>query len=37
MAARAHYPLLYRLEERGWLHGRWMEAGERSGQRRAKL
>jgi PadR family transcriptional regulator PadR len=24
------YPLLYRLEERGWLHGRWIEkAGER--------
>jgi len=24
------YPLLYRLEERGWLHGRWVEkAGER--------
>ena len=24
------YPLLYRLEERGWLQGRWLEkAGER--------
>jgi PadR family transcriptional regulator, regulatory protein PadR len=24
------YPLLYRLEERGWLHGQWVEkAGER--------
>ena len=24
------YPLLYRLEERGWLRGRWVEkAGER--------
>lgn len=24
------YPLLYRLEERGWLHGRWVEkAGDR--------
>jgi DNA-binding PadR family transcriptional regulator len=24
------YPLLYRLEERGWLQGRWVEkAGER--------
>lgn len=24
------YPLLYRLEERGWLHGKWVEkAGER--------
>ena len=24
------YPLLYRLEERGWIHGRWQErAGER--------
>lgn len=24
------YPLLYRLEERGWLHGRWVEkASER--------
>jgi transcriptional regulator len=21
------YPLLYRLEERGWLHGRWVEKG----------
>jgi len=27
------YPLLYRLEERGWLHGRWVEkAGERREQ-----
>ena len=24
------YPLLYRLERRGWIHGRWIEkAGER--------
>jgi len=24
------YPLLYRLEKRGWIHGRWVEkAGER--------
>jgi DNA-binding PadR family transcriptional regulator len=24
------YPLLYRLEERGWIEGRWVEkAGER--------
>jgi len=27
------YPLLYRLEERGWLHGRWVE---KSGQRRRR-
>lgn len=27
------YPLLYRLEERGWLHGRWLE---QSGQRRRR-
>src|SRR5580693_5721077 len=25
------YPMLYRLEQRGWLHGRWVE---KSGQRR---
>ena len=25
------YPMLYRLERRGWLHGRWVE---KSGQRR---
>jgi len=27
------YPMLYRLEQRGWLHGRWVE---RSGQRRRR-
>jgi PadR family transcriptional regulator, regulatory protein PadR len=27
------YPLLYRLEERGWLHGRWVE---KTGQRRRR-
>jgi transcriptional regulator len=27
------YPLLYRLEERGWLHGRWVE---KAGQRRRR-
>ena len=27
------YPLLYRLEKRGWLHGRWVE---KSGQRRRR-
>lgn len=27
------YPLLYRLEKRGWLEGRWVE---RSGQRRRR-
>ncbi len=28
------YPLLYRLEERGWLHGRWVE---KTGQRRRRF
>src|SRR5919106_4479795 len=28
------YPLLYRLEERGWLQGRWVE---RAGERRRRL
>ena len=28
------YPLLYRLEERGWLQGRWVE---KSGQRRRRF
>ena len=28
------YPLLYRLEERGWLQGRW---AEKSGQRRRRF
>ena len=28
------YPLLYRLEKRGWLEGRWTE---KSGQRRRRL
>ncbi|HVL66690.1 MAG TPA: PadR family transcriptional regulator [Vicinamibacterales bacterium] len=29
-SAAALYPLLYRLEKRGWLHGRWVEKpGER--------
>jgi PadR family transcriptional regulator len=27
------YPLLYRLEKRGWIHGRWIE---KSGQRRRR-
>jgi PadR family transcriptional regulator PadR len=27
------YPMLYRLERRGWLHGRWVE---KSGQRRRR-
>ena len=27
------YPLLYRLEKRGWIHGRWVE---RPGQRRRR-
>jgi transcriptional regulator len=27
------YPLLYRLEERGWLQGRWLE---KAGQRRRR-
>ena len=27
------YPLLYRLERRGWLHGRWVE---KAGQRRRR-
>ena len=28
------YPLLYRLEERGWLHGRWVE---KAGTRRRRF
>jgi transcriptional regulator len=28
------YPLLYRLEERGWIHGRWVE---KSGERRRRF
>ncbi len=28
------YPLLYRLEERGWLHGRWVE---KAGHRRRRF
>ena len=28
------YPLLYRLEKRGWIEGRWME---KAGQRRRRL
>ena len=28
------YPLLYRLEERGWLHGRWVE---KPGERRRRF
>ena len=28
------YPLLYRLEDRGWLHGRWVE---KAGQRRRRF
>jgi len=27
------YPLLYRLEQRGWIQGRWME---KAGQRRRR-
>lgn len=27
------YPLLYRLEKRGWIHGRWVD---KSGQRRRR-
>ncbi len=27
------YPLLYRLERRGWIHGRWVE---KTGQRRRR-
>ena len=29
----SHYPLLYRLEKRGWIQGRWIE---KSGQRRRR-
>jgi PadR family transcriptional regulator PadR len=28
------YPLLYRLEKRGWIHGRWIE---KAGQRRRRF
>lgn len=28
------YPLLYRLEERGWIQGRWVET---AGQRRRRF
>jgi PadR family transcriptional regulator PadR len=28
------YPLLYRLEERGWIHGTWIE---KSGERRRRF
>src|SRR5438477_6646554 len=28
------YPLLYRLEQRGWIHGRWVE---KAGQRRRRF
>lgn len=31
--AASLYPLLYRLEERGWIEGRWIE---KSGQRRRR-
>jgi PadR family transcriptional regulator PadR len=31
--AASLYPLLYRLEKRGWIHGRWVE---KSGQRRRR-
>ncbi len=31
--AASLYPLLYRLEERGWIQGRWVE---KSGQRRRR-
>src|SRR5215210_1338787 len=33
-SAAALYPLLYRLEERGWIQGRWVE---RAGQRRRRF
>jgi PadR family transcriptional regulator PadR len=33
LSASALYPLLYRLEKRGWLEGRWVE---KSGQRRRR-
>jgi transcriptional regulator len=32
--AASLYPLLYRLEKRGWIHGRWVE---RAGTRRRRL
>src|SRR5512134_911854 len=32
-SAAALYPLLYRLENRGWIQGRWVE---RAGQRRRR-
>ena len=32
--AASLYPLLYRLERRGWIGGRWLEA---SGQRRRRM
>ena len=32
-SAAALYPLLYRLERRGWIHGRWVE---KAGQRRRR-
>jgi transcriptional regulator len=32
--AASLYPLLYRLEERGWLEGRWVE---KAGQRRRRF
>jgi PadR family transcriptional regulator, regulatory protein PadR len=32
--AASLYPLLYRLEERGWLQGKWVE---RAGQRRRRF
>jgi PadR family transcriptional regulator, regulatory protein PadR len=32
--AASLYPLLYRLEHRGWIDGRWVE---RAGQRRRRL
>ena len=32
-SAAALYPLLYRLEKRGWIEGRWLE---RAGQRRRR-
>ena len=31
--AASLYPLLYRLEKRGWIHGQWVE---KSGQRRRR-
>jgi PadR family transcriptional regulator, regulatory protein PadR len=31
------YPLLYRLEQRGWIHGRWVEKAEQRRRRYYRL